>query len=474
MLKENIFKFYVVITVTITLAISIINFNNENSSIYINDGSLPLGQLDLNEVVSLVDDRGYVNVARFGVVGDGKTDDSDNLLSAIEYCKVNNYAIYIPSDYICNVTKDIDFFGIKHIVSEGRIVALNKKITIYFGYNSNHAIATSYFFNEVENLNLSFTGGSNANVRINTANLVTLHADGDRPEKSFIAYSTINLGRIDELVLSSSGTDIGWINENRFYGGRIKKLVIDGNYPHNNNVFYGTMFEDFSAKIISGNNNYFKDCRFEGEISLYFGKDTYNNFFERTWFELEPQYLMGTYTHGLNITNNGLSNGVVAAPDKYFYKTEIYDIALDKIDDVAIQKIANDYIVRKDYYKIYESDLFRVTHPIGIRLTTHENIFALFVYAYDLNGKLLTNDVAGAVKSNGIRFDTNNHHYWFDGANIGSSPVTNIALYPNENIGFYKIVLETGHRVTGKTFSELSMTLVEPFETDTNINRKIQ
>jgi len=458
---------------TIILLIIIIFNSSHNRELEIEsiiEEETPLG-VSMDYPSKMFDDNGYVNVLNFGVIGDGINDDTVNLKKAIEFCVENDLTLFVPSNFKCLLSDDVSMFGIKRIDVSGSLIAKNE-VTIEFGYNSNNAISTSYKFNATENINLLLSGASNSTITINSADKLTLQANGDDPQKEFIAYSTFNLGRIENLTLFSVGKNIGWINENRFYGGRIENLKIDGNYSHNNNIFYGTMLENFKASLVNANSNYFKDCRLEGNIEIKFDKGTYNNYFERTWFELEDQYLMGTYSEGMKIVNLGLDNGVVAAPDKYYYKSKVFDI-LDNYHDqeATFIKLSNGYEIKSDYSKFYESDFFKVNNPVGIRFVSDKSLFSVMVKCYDSDYKLITQEVNDSIKSIGMVYHKIGNYYWFDGANIGSRAVTNFAIYPSKKIAYYKIIVETGHRVKGEKFSEFSIIKVEQFDHDTLINR---
>lgn len=246
-----------------------------------------------------------------GKTNQGGTSDKDNyslLTSLVESAKANKKGLYIPNGrYYCSQDMVID--GIQNIQIDGDIVMATGK-TLEITYTSQNPVSCNWHINTVTG-KLRITGIKNANVKVIRATELELYANGDVSSKSSIAYCQFHLGLIDSFRIFSEGSSAGWINENIFFGGRIKSILIDGNYAHSNNTFYKPMLEGCTVTINRGYSNVFHDVRFESNNTLNFAAGTFNNIFYKNWFSINDHvYTALPKLENLTINDSG-SNQVI-------------------------------------------------------------------------------------------------------------------------------------------------------------------
>ena len=232
----------------------------------------------------VVNDRVYIK--QFGAVGDNTTDDTAAIVAAAEYAakkKVvlcSDEASYLTGEtcVIKNVY-NIDFPGkfpyleIRHAPSnaDNKTVKVNQVTTLIL---RNYKRST-------------FVLGFIDNLRI--------IADTADEAGAAFAYNYITGGTVKNLAFESTGS--GWINENVFEQLTLTSVIIDGEYPHNNNRFYDVTMEGKNAVIEfrRANSNYFT-VRGEGGPAIVTSENSINNIVKKTWCSTDSAF-MYNYTH---------------------------------------------------------------------------------------------------------------------------------------------------------------------------------
>lgn len=437
------------------------NLNTTNKSSLVNA---------VNETVSSLADIVH-SVANFGAKGDGVADDTAALNATKDFILANGGVFFIPKKMTCLINGNVDLSMIKEVRIEGNIKGTNVTDTLIVGYSTKMGTPTTYYINEVKNAILKLHGVMAGEATVNYADHFLIFADGNDDTKYSTAYSRFTLGRIKKLEITSvAGTNSAWINENKFYGGRIDTLIIGGAYPHNNNIFYGTMFENFTADINNGTCNYFYDARLEGTINITFGTGTANNYFFRSHYSTKHAYLQNIETYGMTIVNNGFDNGVFATPDLTHRKETFYELSPltynFKIADFI--RGDNELTIRASYREFYDTGLVELTNPIGIVLKSDKDLFNVFLYAYDENKTLITTEPVNFTNLNGGSWDGANNRYHFNSSMVGTGR-TGIPIYPNGTVKYFRYVVRTGASAN-QTFRYLKLIKIEPTNVYTKIN----
>lgn len=232
----------------------------------------------------------YINVMepRHGlqpVVGDGVTDDTIAFKAIISYCIAQSKPLYIPQ--FCNVliTDDVKMLDMPNLILQGTISG-DPALEVQISYDAQTTDAITWDIGTIDGPTLKLMGAKNATIRVQKATELELYADGSMPKYYSFAYNTLLLGNIQKLEFSSvSG---GWINENVFLNGRMATFVMDGDYAHNNNIFYRPTFETVTFDLIKGSSNYFYDVRLEGTNNIHFHEYATGNVMTRTWLSTSP------------------------------------------------------------------------------------------------------------------------------------------------------------------------------------------
>lgn len=255
---------------------------------------------DLEALVSNHDkqfaNNNIINVKDFGAIGDGTTDDTENIKSAIAYSLDQTKDLFFPSgDYLI---KDVLVFNSNISCSNKArfIVDHDLPIAIVIGksteYLEDAKITLPLVIKKNKNWSLNCTGvqvlnALNSQVKIIKVNNFTtgLHISAFEKGNSYNEY---HLGHLENnkvnLLLGALDLE-GWVNENNFYGGRFSHYSGEGinvsGVRHiqlttpptgntiNNNTFYKPSIEgneqEFQIEILGGYANTFITPRWETE-----------------------------------------------------------------------------------------------------------------------------------------------------------------------------------------------------------------
>ena len=403
----------------------------------------------------------------FGAIPGGTTDNTQAILNAVAYVKgLDDAVLYLPSGtYHCS--QDVLIDGVRRINFEGTVqLATGKKLDVY--YDSFKANA-EWKFTDVTGGKLRVGGLNSSNVMVLKARELELYAHGDVKAREFIAYNTFTMGKVDTLTLFSEGIIIGWINENRFYGGRCQEITFDGNYPHDNNIFYGTMLEQFKLNMVKGANNYFYDVRFEGTNNIKFGEQTHGNIMYRSYHDSPFEYLRGT--SGVNHIDNGFDNHIVSNQDAVHDRKVLLDINSESSNYSleALSRNEHDLTIESSWKPIYESEIIELKNPIGLIINSDKSLFFVTVKAYDENKNLLKTEQEDFTSIPGGVFYSGGGDYTYD-ANIGAGSITGIPVAPTNTVKYFSYTITTGTEdIIGQSFNSLQLVKVESIQSNTSM-----
>lgn len=398
-----------------------------------------------------------VNVKeKFGVVGDGVTDNYQAILKAATYAKDNDTCFYLPKgNYYCSQNVVIE--GVKHIIIDGSIkMDTGKAITILY---DSYLASANWKIYDIQNGKLVLSGLNSSKVEVIKAKELELYAHGDIEKKEFIAYNTFILGKIDKLKIFSEGAKAGWVNENKFYGGRIMNIVIDGNFNHDNNIFYGTMLEGFTLDLNKGASNFFYDVRLEGNNSVTFGAGTSDNVIYRSWQANQYSYLRDSVN--TSCKNYGFNNHIISNLDKFHKRDTIFNID-SKSNNFKLSVITKnkfDLTIANSDGVLFETDLIELRNPFGIIAKSDKSLFLIDLYAYDANKKLILTEQTNFTALSDGKFNTMTGAYSFD-ENVGIENA-GVPLFPNGTVKFVRYRIRTGSKTKGKVFNYLNIIKIE-------------
>ncbi|WP_028392015.1 hypothetical protein [Bacillus cihuensis] len=382
---------------------------------------------------------------------------TQSFINAAAFAKANDLTLYLPAgNYKC--TEDIVITGVKHIIFDGTINMATGKV-LDISYDS-YLAPCDWKITNVSNGLLRLSGLNSSMIEVIKANEMEIYAHGDNPKKEFTAYNNFTLGKIDSFRIFSEGVKAGWINENKFYGGRMNNITIDGNYHHDNNIFYGTMLEGFTLTINKGNSNYFYDVRMEGNNTITFEKGTGDNIIFRSWQSTLYSYLRNSVE--IPYTNRGLNNQVVSNLDTFHRKETFFNINSES-ENYALSTLKRnkyDLTIMQTNGLLYESDLIELINPFGIIAKSDKSLFLIYMYAYDANKNLLLTEQTNFTSLAGGIFNVSTGAYEF-GTNVGSQ-FTGIPVFPNGTVKYIKYRIQTGVSTLGQVFNYLSLIKIEP------------
>lgn len=492
----------------------------------------------------------------FGVAGNNVTNDQASIEAMIGFISnLNGYKeFYIPQDLICKINGSLDLSGIENINIKGQIVLENSIVNpnvnqiasiteeIKIGTTSKGSKPLNVFISRVQGCIIVISGTVHSNITINSAPKLRLYGDGEtyyenvNQDKIYtkysIAYNKFYLSDVKVLLiecsqsleLNSDGTPVtpGWVNENKFFGGNIKKLSIEGTYPCNNNIFYGTMFEDFTGDFQKGYSNYFYDVRFEGNLDLNFTKDVYDTRFYKTYHPYTPEFLkkrdfrLNTSPPTppienviYNINDKGELNGIIHHTDIIFKDKVIFemnkntgnfDTSIFSVDGDNLKVIASNYTEFFDTGKFklpqyYYDTENKIPQPIAVKLFSDVDFADARLRLYDINGDLIDqsyfdnspsispNDLVnlpnmqGSWKnnpngpSNPYSYDTWNWYQFVGNLTKSSSGKAIFPIFPKNVVHYAQLIIRIGANSASTVFNNFSIVLSESKEYNTVVGQ---
>lgn len=290
----------------------------------------------------------FVTPEMFGYVHG--EDSTEALNEAISYCRTNG-AKLICKDI--TLFSDIDFRRVKLEIT-GTLNLQTFKCKL--GNNSAIPIAPDQYVNDViqdtNNYQLKILGSKGQHITINRATHLKFELSPLATENS-MAYSTFDLSYVSNILVgNSSPEDTGtlWFNENVINLRRCGLFKMTGTYGHNNNIINGGCFEGTSCiELEQGDNNIFRDIRFEGSPTAIFHSGTSHNYIFNSWIS---SYRRNSVT----ITNHGVDNKVIYTqlePRFINYNIDTQDYSDRHFTSVSYDETTDSLVVPawKTYFK---------------------------------------------------------------------------------------------------------------------------
>lgn len=327
-----------------------------------------------------------INVQDFGVVGDGVVDDTQAMVQAKNYAISKNGTLFVPDGININIPEPFSLKGVRYIQANGEITC--PELTI--GYNASQPWQTNYYIRRIQGT-LKIVGLKSGMVDVQAAQKVLLYANGDDSTEYSMAYSIFKFGFINSFEMYSEGENAGWINENIFIGGRVNRIVMDGNYHHNSNVWYNPQFDNIVINIMKGHSNVFHDCRFEGSANITFGEDTHNNIFEKKYNSNMMSYYLEPFRN-VNITDDGFNNKVYNLLDQYIETEEVYRLDYESLNYNTEDITRNDdgTLTPVPWRTLFDTGLVEISDDFAIQMQGIGG-FRVRFELFDENGeKLIT------------------------------------------------------------------------------------
>ncbi|NBI12124.1 hypothetical protein GVX81_00475 [[Haemophilus] felis] len=427
----------------------------------------------------------------FGAVADGVTDAAPALNAAAVHCQKQwGKTLSLCGEFYLSST--VSFRHCKVEATRAKFIVGHNGIGLILGGAGNNDNNPTQQIDEVirsAGMQISnrrapliqIIGAKGQHININRADYVQIYADataGSQYNNNYSsAYSTFNFKYINTIELF--GENGGWINENMFNLNRCHKIVLDGDYLHNHNVFNRGCMEGKGEIYCNGSSNQFNGFRFERRpsvntdtLQINFTENSWNNHIEASW-QSSKGYTNNPYgTHLITVNDEGLGNTVnhIAAKNSQdvplFSLTSQADIAMAGTGTGGVLGLSNmagvrnlkrlpngKYEIANNHTVIYESPLIDLTTSPIVWFRSSEPHFRMSVYYFNEQNQRLTNKVeVGEIFSGSL--------YWNDaeGFNFMQANSQNINFHTKPNQArFAKVIISSGSNVAGLTFNAFAL-----------------
>lgn len=400
----------------------------------------------------------YGHVKRYGAAGDGVKDDTEALNICIENCI--RFGVPLTADQgTYKISGDVNMRYIKRVNFAGDIVTDNSSY-VTIGNASSDGSGCYLNFNNVKYLNV--IGLKNSIVSFLYCDKLTIAADGDDPSASSTAYTQFNGAYCKEIVFESSGTNIGWINENVFRIKRIEAVTMGGNYAHNNNHFEHCNLERGVINLNNARNNYFS-ARSEGGITINAtGEETQANFFEKEYY----------YRHyfGEDVSEDEKGSLSFYPVNKLQTERELYRLdAYNKsfpIGSVFFKE--NGTFSGMDYHEVYRSNLVKIDNTFALKMKCSTAAMRVQLNFYDANKNRITAAVDNFADGK-MQHLTSGDWSYIIGVNVNNDSVV---FYPGTaKYVEYRVIF--GDSAESKSIEYLKVKLLKYINTDINITNTV-
>ncbi len=382
-----------------------------------------------------------INVKNFGAKGDGNTDDSQAIQNAIDSANIGDKVFVPHGTYICNnlvINKAIQFecYGDLKINSDSGVLVtigcVDKKIE---GFKGNFKLIKSMINYNENSKGIKLINSDASEITIDKCINFTkgIILEGNT---GGCAYNNIYFGSIknNKISLEFNTINEGWVNENKFYGGRfswssgnLEEGKIHINITHkkqNNNIFFSPSLENDGLYFIKceGCYNTFYSPRLEGTPNgnntskIYFGEESYSNNI------LYPYFAFNFDSN--KIINNGRFNK--------FYGRYTTDLNGSAIINTMIECVGNP----NSNPDIDEA-------PFIVANTSASSNKALLVKDSTLTRNVFSVNGKGEVTSNNMLIQNNSSSNNTGVEVKDTSGVSKIKMYGNGTVDAYRIYLKS-------------------------------
>lgn len=325
---------------------------------------------------------------------------------------------------------------------------------------------------------MRITGLSSSKMTIGQCNYLQLYCEnnGGAEEEKSIMYTKFDLGIIRKLEIYDDGTSTDTpysINENTFYNGRIRYLIVNGSYNHNGNKFFDPCLEGDDAVITFnvGHSNMIQRARFEttGTVTITFDAGTHDNIITQDYVSDFTFPATNPLPSNVDVIDNGTANlyyqeRYAGYSHKLFLNisrnttmfgngtdTTINIRGIDDLDNSLVPGL--DYLyARTTYRRIWDSGIIPAHEGDMYKFICDADILRTWVYAFDSNKQLLTTEASSTSEirmSDKIWYNGATQKYWTQTAD---ATTIGVALENLTNVAYIRILLRTGATVSNEYF----------------------
>lgn len=471
------------------------------------DGASKIGvgsgrsQADKNSDVISVLDEGALPDSTTSSSG---SDSTQAFISAVSKARAAGKEIFVPKGRgAYRLTSTVDFRGVAVNADNSELKIDHPGIGIIFGGNASSPNNPTQRFGTITrasgtgdsiNPDARGIGVKGQHIHMQSCDYLQIYADTTPAVNATdysSAYSSLYLKRVYTIELKSAPGTQGWINENNFFLNRTNKIIIaSGLYSHNHNKFYSGCMEGVGLiDLPIGNNNKFYGFRFERVpsnplevLNINFGVDTWDNAVECSWVS-SPRYTNEPYNPNsmVSVIDTGKGNSVYNI--QALESDEATLFSLDRttpfvssinagktgtlnqntdIDGVRyVRHLVNGSFkcLTSNAPLLHDGRLVSVRNGDKFAFSSDQQIFRVFVYLHDAQGRQIMDEPTGEVISMPSKQWGNNGYTVQSNVRQLFVNVTDTSI-----VKYIRIAIGFGPSSAGTSFDYVRLTVRKPMD----------
>lgn len=426
-----------------------------------------------------------INPIIFGADPTATTDSAASIQAAASFCIDHGIGLFSNPDEDFLVESQVNLRYVPAITLLGRIVTDVDTFTpLLVGYSSDARVESTVEIKEVlwrnrpgtgvdpANLpnfpNLRIVGCKNTEFRLGNIDYVQIYADTDDTATSSVAYCNFYPQQIEKLELTTNPTPAGstvqWINENKFWGGRIRRIILSGTYGHNHNHWYAPTIETNGViNMQVGESNRIMQTRLEGGgIVITFAAGTPNNIVTQSWTNT-PRDGIRPLGADVTVSDSGINNIVIRDQQSWMDRVVMFSLAFGQsLESASGQLGVNSTGLTKSGKQwqkttgtdLYESLPIPCLSGMGFDIQSDQSLWRSEIIFYDAAGAQVTSASDPLLLSSSSYAWAPASNSYVRGSNFANIPSPPMVL---TNTGYVKLILRSGASTTGVNFNGIAV-----------------
>lgn len=384
--------------------------------------------------------------------------------SAATSCINTDITLYTPETVSYTITSQLSLRYVRNLDIQGSIVVNyapgDGTPAVVIGDSSAHAHTTRMYLHSVRNTGgtvptdplIRVIGAKDLDIHIGICEYVQVYANADAAADASSAYNRFKFDYVyKHEILSEGTTTTGWINENRFEGGRIHDIVVSSvGYKHNGNTWKNPVLESTATAAATvtfnvGYSNVIENARFEGVLTptITFAAGTFANVVTQLYTSILTAFPIAP-----TVTDNGHGNLYfrtqnIGRTQKEFFNiskyTRIHSDTPEIAGSAAVVQPGLEKLTVTASQSVWTSDFIPVQKGMLVRLVSDAQSWRHRLYVYDSTRTAITTAPTGQISVSGFTFNASGYY-----AVTSNVKAMGVAVLEPTTLAYIKIEVRSG------------------------------